>query len=203
LGLAPLRVTLLAPSERYYEKKPRAHKKLTDWARQGILQLRRQLQARDPALGAGFQRPHARSRQRQPHHPIQKRRRLVVGETQIGGADFGQLISDAQTGERQAEGVNAGEDDEMQRRRQMVEDESEGLVDGLGRDDVIVVEHQRERLFNLAQFIDQAGQDGLGRRRLRGKQQGKCGFAEARLERLQRSDEVSQKACGIIVVVVE
>jgi len=66
-----------------------------------------------------------------------------------------------------------------------------------------ISEHEREGGAPLAQIVDQAGQDGLGRRRLRGKQQGKCGFAEARLERLQRSDEVSQKACGIIVVVVE
>jgi hypothetical protein len=34
-------LTLLAPSERFYAKKRRAHKKLTDWARQGLLQLRR------------------------------------------------------------------------------------------------------------------------------------------------------------------
>lgn len=34
-------LTILAPSARYYEKKRRAHKKLTDWARQGLLQLRR------------------------------------------------------------------------------------------------------------------------------------------------------------------
>jgi hypothetical protein len=34
-------LTILAPSARYYEKKKRAHKKLTDWARQGLLQLRR------------------------------------------------------------------------------------------------------------------------------------------------------------------
>jgi hypothetical protein len=39
-------LTLLAPSERYYEKQGRAHKKLTDWARQGILQLRRWLPGR-------------------------------------------------------------------------------------------------------------------------------------------------------------
>lgn len=36
-------LTTLAPSERYYEGKPRAHKKLTDWARQMLLQVRRWL----------------------------------------------------------------------------------------------------------------------------------------------------------------
>ena len=36
-------LTVLAPSERYYQDKGRSHKKLTDWARQMILQLRRWL----------------------------------------------------------------------------------------------------------------------------------------------------------------
>jgi hypothetical protein len=39
-------LTLLAPSQRFYAKKKRAHKKLTDWARQGILQVRRWLPKR-------------------------------------------------------------------------------------------------------------------------------------------------------------
>jgi hypothetical protein len=39
-------LTVLAPSERYYEKRMRAHKKLTDWARQMLLQLRRWLPKR-------------------------------------------------------------------------------------------------------------------------------------------------------------
>jgi hypothetical protein len=36
-------LTVLAPSERYYQGKVRSHKKLTDWARQMIYQLRRWL----------------------------------------------------------------------------------------------------------------------------------------------------------------
>lgn len=39
-------LTVLAPSERYYQKRQRAHKKLTDWARQAILQVRRWLPGR-------------------------------------------------------------------------------------------------------------------------------------------------------------
>jgi len=39
-------LTALAPSERYYEGKPRGHKKLTDWARQMLLQVRRWLPER-------------------------------------------------------------------------------------------------------------------------------------------------------------
>jgi len=36
-------LTVLAPSERYYAQSPRAHKKLTDWGRQMLLQVRRWL----------------------------------------------------------------------------------------------------------------------------------------------------------------
>jgi hypothetical protein len=39
-------LTVLAPSERYYEKRKRAHKKLTDWGRQVLLQVRRWLPGR-------------------------------------------------------------------------------------------------------------------------------------------------------------
>ena len=39
-------LTVLAPSERYYKDKPRKHKKLTEWARQMVLQVRRWLPKR-------------------------------------------------------------------------------------------------------------------------------------------------------------
>jgi hypothetical protein len=40
-------LTALAPSERYYKKRKRGHKKLTDWARQMLLQVRRWLPKRE------------------------------------------------------------------------------------------------------------------------------------------------------------
>ena len=43
-------LTVLAPSERYYRRRGRPHKKLTDWARQMILQLRRWLPHRPLVL---------------------------------------------------------------------------------------------------------------------------------------------------------
>lgn len=36
-------LTVLAPSERYYQQQNRKHKKLTDWARQMLLQVKRWL----------------------------------------------------------------------------------------------------------------------------------------------------------------
>jgi hypothetical protein len=45
-------MTVLAPSERYYESSPRKHKKLTDWARQMGMQVRRWLPKRKIILVA-------------------------------------------------------------------------------------------------------------------------------------------------------
>jgi hypothetical protein len=45
-------LTCLAPSERFYEKKARAHKKLTDWGRQMVKQLRRWLPDRQLVIVA-------------------------------------------------------------------------------------------------------------------------------------------------------
>jgi hypothetical protein len=45
-------LTVLAPSERYYQGKTRAHKKLTDWAQQALLQVRRWLPTRDLVIVA-------------------------------------------------------------------------------------------------------------------------------------------------------
>ena len=45
-------LTALAPSERYYERSPRRHKKLTDWARQMGMQVRRWLPHRKIILVA-------------------------------------------------------------------------------------------------------------------------------------------------------
>lgn len=45
-------LTCLAPSERFYATKPRAHKKLTDWGRQMVRQLRRWLPERNLVIVA-------------------------------------------------------------------------------------------------------------------------------------------------------
>jgi hypothetical protein len=45
-------LTVLAPSERYYQGRQRAHKKLTAWAQQALLQVRRWLPTRDLVIVA-------------------------------------------------------------------------------------------------------------------------------------------------------
>ena len=48
--LTPGQLTVLAPSTRYYQQQGRQHKKLTDWARQMVMQLRRWLPHRPLVL---------------------------------------------------------------------------------------------------------------------------------------------------------
>jgi hypothetical protein len=47
-------LTILAPSERFYEKKGKQHKKITDWARQMIYQLRRWIPTRPLVVVADY-----------------------------------------------------------------------------------------------------------------------------------------------------
>lgn len=47
-------LTILAPSERYHEQAGRAHKKITDWARQMIFQLRRWIPHRELVVVADY-----------------------------------------------------------------------------------------------------------------------------------------------------
>ena len=56
---------------------------------------RGQLQAGDPAFGAGFQRGDVFRREVQAHHLVEKFGGFGGGKTQVGGAQFGQLAPDA------------------------------------------------------------------------------------------------------------
>src|SRR5512135_1297171 len=65
-------LTVLAPSERYYQGQGRTHKKLTDWARQMVLRVRRWLPKRRLVLVAdsGFAAIDWLASLRQPAQPI-------------------------------------------------------------------------------------------------------------------------------------
>jgi hypothetical protein len=71
-------LTALAPSERYYEPRRRKPKKVTDWARQLVKQLRRWLPGRQIVVVGGYdlcragvpgRLPHA-ARTGDGHHPV-------------------------------------------------------------------------------------------------------------------------------------
>ena len=160
----------------------------------------RQLQTRDPALRAGIQRSDIRGREVQPHNLIEKRRRLSQCETQVGRANLGQMIPRAQPGQGQRR-VGAGEYDQMEVRRHVIEPEIEGLVDRPGGNNVVVVEDQREREIKRVELVDQRGQDRLPGRRLRGLKERQRTVAETGLpRRFDGRDEIGEEAGRIVFI---
>ena len=91
---------------------------------------RGQLQAGNPAFGAGFQGGDVFRREIQAHHPVEKFGGFGGGEAQVGGAQFGQLAAGAQPGQGQG-WVFTGGDDQVHLRRQVLEQKGEGFVDRL------------------------------------------------------------------------
>ena len=104
---------------------------------------RGQLQAGDPAFGAGFQRGDVFRREVQAHHPVEKFGGFGGGETQVGGAQFGQLTPGAQPGQGEMR-ILTGGDDQVHLRRQVLEQKGEGLVDRLGLNQMVVVKDEDE-----------------------------------------------------------
>ena len=84
---------------------------------------RGQLQGRDPALGAVAPGPPRRSRRgTRPVAVVEVRRRLVVGEAEVGRTDLDQLTAGAQPGQGKG-GIGAGADDQPQLGREVLEQE--------------------------------------------------------------------------------
>ena len=113
---------------------------------------RGQLQAGDPALGAGFQGGDIFRREAQAHRPVEELGGLGGGETQVRGAQFGQLAPGAQPGQGQLR-ILAGGDDQVHARRQVLEQEGEGVVDPSGIDNVVVVEDEDEIVRHGVDFV--------------------------------------------------
>lgn len=84
-------------------------------------------------------------------------------------------------------------------------------MDGLGLNEVIVVEDENNPIGGGSNLVDQRGQDGLGRRwlRLRSVKQAQYSFPDVAgrflpvLNYLQGSDEIGQKARQIVIALAK
>ena len=87
-------------------------------------------------------------------------------------------------------------------------------MDGFGFDQVLVIKDEHNPVGDRGNLVDQGGQDGLGRRRLRGLECAQrsfpddanrallgCRFLSA-LNGLQGRDEVGQNTDGVIIAFV-
>ncbi len=116
-----------------------------------------QLQTRDPALSAPFQRRHLLRREVQPHHLVEKGCGLARGEAQVGRVQLAELPPPAQQRDGQR-GVGPAGEGQVHLRRHVVEQKGDRLVDGGCLDQVVVVQDEDKRLPYLGDVIDQAGE---------------------------------------------
>src|SRR5436189_276194 len=86
---------------------------------------------------------------------------------------------------------------------QVLEQKSEGLVHRSGINTVVVVKDQDEMIRDSGDVIEQSSQNRFGWRWLRRLKHPQHPCANRRRNRLQCGDEVGQKACGVVLAVVE
>ena len=164
---------------------------------------RGQLQPGNPAFGAGFQGGDVFRREVEAHHLVEKSGGFGGGKAQVGGAQFGQLARGAQPGQGELR-ILTGGDDQVHLRRQVLEQKGEGMCQpvwhqsrgsrqGPGRNvsGMVVISLSR------AVSIDSVG-GGCGDWSTPSTPSPIC-----RRNRLQSSDEVGQKACGVVIPFVQ
>ena len=167
----------------------------------------RQLQPGGPPLGAGGQRRHRRFRQAHAGHghPLpEQRRRLVRGESQLRGAQLGQLPAAPQPGQHQRRVAAAGQH-QAQPRRPVLDQEPERLVHCRRVDQVVVVEHQQRlaRIRPGGQFVDQRGHQALVRRRRGRAEERAHPSGEPRPRLVQRGHTMAPEPRRIVIANVQ
>ncbi len=122
----------------------------------------RQLKGGDPPLGTGIEGGQILLTERQVQRALHELGGLSPGEAQVFGSDLQQLPSGtpARQGER---GIGPRGDHQVKRRGCMIDQEDQRLVNALVLDQVVVVEHQRQRRAAVAQLVDQRHEGGLKR----------------------------------------
>ncbi len=162
---------------------------------------RRELEGRDPALGARLQRREVGGREVEAVQPVQVRRHLGAGEPQVGRPDLHEVAAGAHPG--QGEGrVGAGADHQPELGRQVVDEEGHPVGDLGAVGEVVVVEDQGDLPVVHAQLVDQPGQHGLQRRLPRLEQrQRRC--AGARHRPVEGQQHIRPERGGAPVALVE
>ena len=100
-----------------------------------------EIQAGGPPVGPLVERGHALGRQPETQRRVHQRGRLVGRELQVGRAEFHQLLSGPEPGDRQRR-IGARRDGELDGRRAELDQAHDRLVAFVGVDDVVVVEDE-------------------------------------------------------------
>src|ERR671915_1319014 len=99
--------------------------------------------------------------------------------------------------------ILTGGDDQVHPWWQMLDQKGEGIVNRSGINNVVVIEDENEIVREGGDFIEQGRQNRFGWWWLRGLEYTQHSFSNVRDNRLQSSDEVSQKACGVVIPFVQ
>jgi hypothetical protein len=83
------------------------------------------------------------------------------------------------------------------------EQKGEGVVDGLGFNEVVIIKDKDNPIGQGGNLVDQGSQDSLGRWRLRGFECAQRAFSDVGFNGLQGRDQVSQKADQVVVALVK
>src|SRR5829696_8881037 len=97
----------------------------------------------------------------------------------------------------------AGGYDQVHLWRQVLKQKCEGIVDRSCIDYVIVVQDEDKVVLDGSEFVEQTGQDRLGRRRLGGSECPEYAFPDVRRDRPQCGNEVGYEARGVAVPPVQ
>ncbi len=92
------------------------------------------------------------------------------------------------------------------RGRQVFKDEGECIVNRRRFYDVVVVEDEDNSVGDGGNLVDQRGQDGLGRRRLRRLEHAQRSFPDSgfcSFGPVQGGDKVSQETCQVVVAFIQ
>ena len=162
---------------------------------------RRQLQAGRPAFRALVQGGQVAWVELHFGPVVQEDGRLLLGETQVGGVQFAQLVACSQPGEREAR-IRAGREDKLQGRRKVLDEEGERQVT-LALDHVIVVQHQDRRTGQSGELVEQQRQHGVKQAHARSPQRRQRMPPDGRIDPVERLHDVGQQAQRIVVALVE
>ena len=100
--------------------------------------------------------------------------------------------------------ILAGGDDQVHPWWQVLEEIGEGIVNRSGIDDVVVVEDEDEILLDGGgDLVEEGSENRFGWGWLRGSEHTQHSFSDVRGNRPQSSDEISQKACGVVIRFVQ
>ncbi len=134
----------------------------------------------------------------QVHDAIKEGLGLFHGEEKLWAADLDQLVARSQTAQGQRR-IGSGHHDQVNLLRKVHQEESDRVVNRLGLNQVVIVQDDDQVAGQVAQIVQQRGEDRPGRRRLRGPEHRQGRGAHALPCAVKGRDQVSKESGQVVV----